>query len=261
MEKELEEVLYPLTFKVEEIKRLSTKKKLWVSENLNALHIEINFFLIEKDLIQFPYKEAITKLNKIKSTISDLCTSEVEMETLINNIFLIKDVVDVKYALEIIVEELNILISKIDSLIKNVYDSIPPETLLDKTLRLAFFEDLITWTDTHRKQIIEVTGPKKDSEIAEQLYAMYKGNSFKTAHTINFIWEKEVVYYLLHWIAATNKELNKKIFVECHLFQLHGHAIKYNNLRKGVNSFKSKKNDFPLKLLIENYLKPYGKFS
>ena len=259
LELTIEEILASLLLKVDKIKRLSTKKDVWVSENLDVLHIEIDFFQIKKDLLGYPYKEAISKLNEIKITISDLCISEFEMETLIYNLFLVEDFMDFKVALSIITDELKIFVSNIDNLIKYVYDSIPPEILLDKTLKLAFFEALITWTDTNGKHLIEVKGEKSDPKICEQLYALYREKPLKTAFKIDFVWEKNAVYYLLHWIASSNRTSKTESFVESPYFTINDEPIKYPNLRKGVNRFKG--GNSKLKLLIDDYLKPYGSVS
>lgn len=251
----IEEILASLLLKVDKIKRLSTKKDVWVSENLNVLHIEIDFFQIKKNLLGYPYKEAISKLNEIKITISDLCISEFEMETLIYNLFLVEDVIDFKYALEIIVKELNTLISKIDSLIKHVYDSIPPEILLDKTLKIDFFKYLLSWTDTYRNPIVQTSTPNIDNELIEQFFSIYKERPLETSHQINFLCPKGAAYYILHKIAETNKQLIRKRFFENPYFKIQKEKIIYSTLRKGVNTFE--KADTKLKTMIDSYFKPY----
>lgn len=251
----IEEILAPLLLKLDEIKRLSTKKAIWEIENSNVLIIEINFFQIKQDLVGYPYKEAISKLNEIKSTINDLCSSEVEMEILITNMFQIKDTIDFKCAVEIIVEGLNTLISKIDALIKHVYDLIPPEILLDKTLKIDFFKDLIFWTDIHRNPIIQLSTPKIDKQLSEQFFSIYKERPLETAHQINFLCPKGAAYYILYKIAETNKQLTRERFFENSHFKIHKEKIIYSALRKGVNNFE--KADTNLKLLIDDYFKPY----
>jgi hypothetical protein len=75
------------------------------------------------------------------------------------------------------------------------------DDLLNTKLKLSFFSNVLTWTDTDKNQLLNVQGSKSEDGIAMQFYDIYIGKEPKTNYTLNFLWRKEAIYYLLKQIA------------------------------------------------------------
>ena len=251
----LKEILTTLLFKIESLEDICRNSKGYDSSNMSILSIRVDEPLIMNAIVAFPYNESKKELVKLKERIKFLSQNDVWFENLISNIFIIKDNYDLKESLSIITEELTQLDQFIDTLIAIVHKSIPPEDLLDANLKQDFFYDLVQWTDNHKQSILIVDGLKSDDEIAEQFYSIYKMKTPITQYFLNFNWEKGAIYYLLRWIATTNKKINRIAFYENPYFLIEGKNIKERSLSKGASGFETNNSD--LKKLIDTYIRPY----
>ena len=251
MDQNLEILLASLLYKVNTIYGIYRDKKKYSIENLELLSFEIDFIEIKDKINNFPYDSTNDVLDDLKIKLIFIYETEVAQEILIRNMFVIKDVFDYKEAKNILLDEIHELISQVDKLLIHIKFAISQDDLLNTKLKLDFFRNVLTWTDTDKRQLLNVLGSKTDDSIAIQFYDIYMGKKPKTKYTLNFLWSKEAIYYLLKQIASTNKTLIKKSFYENPLFTNNGDAIKDSSVRPGALKFE--KANSQLKKFIDSY--------
>jgi hypothetical protein len=251
MDKNLEILLASLLYKVNTIYEIYRDKKKYSIENLELLSLEIDFIDIKEKINNFPYDTTNEVLDDIKTKLFFLYKTEVVQEILVHSIFIIKDAIDYKEAKKILLDEFHELISQVDKLLMHIKVAISQDGLLNTKLKLDFFRNVLTWTDTDKRQLLSVQGSKSEDSIAIQFYDIYMGKEPKTKYTLNFLWSKEAIYYLLKQIASTNKTLIKKSFYENPLFTINGDSIKDSSVRPGASKFE--KDNSRLKTFIDSY--------
>ena len=251
MDKTLESILASLLNKVNSIYDIYSNKKKYSDENLVILNLEIDFIAIKEKINNFSYDITNEVLDTLKTKLIFLYKTEIAQEILVRSMFVVKDVFDYKEAKNILLEEIHELIFQVDKLLMHIKASISQDDLLNTKLKLDFFRKVLTWTDTDKRQLLSVHGSKTDDSIAMQFYDIYMGKEPKTKYTINFLWSKEAIYYLLKQIASTNKKLVKKSFYENPLFTINGEAIKDSSVRPGAIKFE--KDNSQLKKFIDSY--------
>lgn len=251
MDKNLEILLASLLYKVNTIYEIYRDKKKYSIENLELLSLEIDFIDIKEKINNFPYDTTNEVLDDIKTKLFFLYKTEVVQEILVHSIFIIKDAIDYKEAKKILLDEFHELISQVDKLLMHIKVAISQDDLLNTKLKLDFFRNVLTWTDTDKRQLLSVQGSKSEDSIAIQFYDIYMGKEPKTKYTLNFLWSKEAIYYLLKQIASTNKTLIKKSFYENPLFTINGDSIKDSSVRPGASKFE--KDNSRLKTFIDSY--------
>lgn len=251
MDQNLEILLASLLYKVNTIYGIYRDKKKYSIENLEILSFEIDFIEIKDKINNFPYDITNDVLDDLKIKLIFIYKTEVAQEILIRNMFVIKDVFDYKEAKNILLDEVHELISQVDKLLMHIKVAISQDDLLNTKLKLGFFRNVLTWTDTDKSQLLNVQGSKSEDGIAMQFYYIYMGKEPKTNYTLNFLWRKEAIYYLLKQIASTNKNLVKKSFYENPLFTINGEAIKDSSVRSGALKFE--KDNSQLKKFIDGY--------
>ena len=251
MDQNLEILLASLLYKVNTIYGIYRDKKKYSIENLELLSFEIDFIEIKDKINNFPYDSTNDVLDDLKIKLIFIYKTEVAQEILIHNMFVIKDVFDYKEAKNILLDEVRELISQVDKLLIHIKYAISQDDLLNTKLKLDFFRNVLTWTDTDKRQLLYVQGSKTDDSIAMQFYDIYMGKEPKTKYTLNFLWSKEAIYYLLKQIASTNKNLVNKSFYENPLFTINGDAIKDSSVRSGALKFEN--DNSQLKTFIDSY--------
>ena len=200
MDQNLEILLASLLYKVNTIYGIYRDKKKYSIENLELLSFEIDFIEIKDKINNFPYDSTNDVLDDLKIKLIFIYETEVAQEILIRNMFVIKDVFDYKEAKNILLDEIHELISQVDKLLIHIKFAISQDDLLNTKLKLDFFRNVLTWTDTDKRQLLNVLGSKTDDSIAIQFYDIYMGKKPKTKYTLNFLWSKEAIYYLLKQI-------------------------------------------------------------
>jgi len=251
MDQNLENLLASLLYKVNTMYSIYRDKKKYSIENLELLSLEIDFIGIKEKIKNFTYDSTSGLLDDLKIKLIFLYKTEVAQENLVRSMFVVKDVFDYKEAKNILLDEIHELISQVDKLLMHIKASISQDDLLNTKLKLDFFRIVLTWTDTDKRQLLSVQGSKTDDSIAMQFYDIYMGKEPKSNYTINFLWSKEAIYYLLKQIASTNKNLVKKSFYENPLFTINGEAIKDSSVRPGATKFE--KGNSRLKTFIDSY--------
>lgn len=252
--KTLDRLLKNLVFKVDWLNRLKAKPEKFQTGNLNLLHIDIDYPEIRNSITDFDFEITLSKLEPLKSQIEYLLNSEVAFTKILHSIFLVKDLDGFEYASKTLLTDLNYLNEFIGTLINDVQENIPHEFYLNKTLKLSFFQQLVTWTGRNRQPFIEIPDDIDLEKISMQFYDMYMGNKLKTKYPIRFRWNKNEIYYVLNKIAETNKSMkSRKKFFENPLFLLKGEPIIDANLRKAIVKFK--KDESSSKRFIDKYFK------
>jgi hypothetical protein len=251
MNQTLESLLESLVYKVNAIYGIYRNKKKYSTENLDLLSLDIDFIEIKEKINNFPYYLTSQILDDLKTKLMFLYKKEIVHEIIVPSMFTIKDAIDYKEAKKIILDEIHELISQVDELLIHIKFAISQDELLNTKLKLDLFRNVLTWTDTDKRQLLNVQGSKTDDSIAMQFYDIYVGKEPKTNYTLNFLWSKEAIYYLLKKIASTNKNLINKSFYENPLFTINGEAIKDSSVRSGALKFE--KDNSRLKTFIESY--------
>lgn len=251
MDQNLEILLSSLLYKVNTIYGIYRDKKKYNIENLELLSLQIDFIDIKEKINNFSYDSTNEVLDDLKTKLIFLYKTDIVHEVLVHSMFVIKDLVDYREASKIILDEVHDLIFQVDKLLIHIKLAIIQDDLLNTKLKLSFFSNVLTWTDTDKNQLLNVQGSKSEDGIAMQFYDIYMGKEPKTNYTLNFLWRKEAIYYLLKQIASTNNNLVKKSFYENPLFTINGESIKDSSLRPGASKFE--KDNSRLKTFIDSY--------